>query len=170
MLNSRRNHSSCMLNHYAYVFYGQTNTIERLNAHKLSLAINEGTHNFYYEWQWWKVMLCDALANGINTLASPISSKEILIMGGGKTEAYIYDAINNTVKPQSQLQWQGGSLNGMECDANQCGVTRCKEVIGLVKNGQEELHLILYKPDDSYAEIVVNYGKTFKTMATPQKK
>ena len=58
----------------------------------------------------------------------------------------------------------------MECEANQCGVTRCKEVIGLVKNGQEELNLILYKPDENYAEIVVNYGKTFKTMATQQKK
>ena len=57
-------------------------------------------------------MLSDPLAKGFNTLVAPISSKDILIMGGGSdqphyrnknTEAYIYDAINNEVKPQSKL-------------------------------------------------------------------
>ena len=32
--HARRNHSSCMLNHYVYVFFGGTDTIERLNARR----------------------------------------------------------------------------------------------------------------------------------------
>ena len=57
-------------------------------------------------------MICDDLAKGINILVAPISTKDILILGGGngvshskmqRTDAYIYDAINNTVKPQSKL-------------------------------------------------------------------
>ena len=70
-----------MLNHYAYVFFGEgTEKIERLNANKLAKAIGEGCINYAHEW--WQVMLCDPLAKGLNTLVSPISSREILIMGG----------------------------------------------------------------------------------------
>ena len=132
-------------------------------------------------------MLTDDLAKGENTVASLISSKDILILGGhnnlgnktfhqwgtvkaGITEAYIYDAISNTVKPQNKLLWQGGELGSIECDANQCGVTRMKEVIALVTNKLDELNLIMYNPEDSSAKIVVNYGKTYKHMASTEKK
>ena len=70
-----------------------------------------------YQYEFWKVMIVDPLATGNNTLVSPISSRDILIMGGGQyqnnrknTEAYIYDAISNTSKPQSRLKWQGPAI------------------------------------------------------------
>ena len=45
-----------------------------------------------------------------------------------------------------------------------------KEVIALIKNFKDELNLIIYKPDTSSAMIVVNYGKTYKHMASAEKK
>ena len=118
-------------------------------------------------------MHTDYRVEPINTLASPISSKTILIMGGHKNrygqepKVFIYNAITNNVKPHSYPYWQGGQLDSFECDANQCGVTRNNEVVALVSNKLEELNLILYKPVPvSTAKIVVNYGKTYKNMAS----
>ena len=45
-----------------------------------------------------------------------------------------------------------------------------KEVIALVTNKLDELNLIMYNPEDSSAKIVVNYGKTYKHMASAEKK
>ena len=140
-------HSSCTLNGILYVFGGFNrpdgwlNSIESLDARRHLRNVSSAD---VVEWMLFELKLTgsnEVISGRSNALMAPISSHEILIMGGYNSQPFVPNFVIDVEKWTSEY-FISNQDNNVLTSCNQCKTVVDGKVVGLVENAKHEVYIL----------------------------